>query len=267
MPELPDVEIYRRRLEEHAMKRSFTEARIFDERLLDQVTARQLKQALVSHRIVATKRHGKCLLVELDDGSLLTLHFGMTGDIVPLREGQDLPRYTVLQLLFNDRTGIAITSRRKLGHIGLTKNMEVFTKSQGLGVDALDPALDRTSFRAALGSARSAIKSALMDQSKLCGIGNIYSDEILFQAGLNPRKQVGNLDASEIDGLFKTVRRVLQEAIRRGVLSEGFEGAVPGGWLLAHRERGGRCPRCGEVLQTSNIAGRTAYFCASCQAQ
>ena len=267
MPELPDVEIFRRRLDAHAMDRTIAEVCVLDERLLDQVTFRQLKRALMGHRIVATKRHGKHLLVELDIGSLLSLHFGMTGEVVPLQAAEHLPRYTALQLVFNDGTGIAITSRRRLGHIGLAKTLAAFIESHNLGADALEPALDRSSFRAALGSARSAIKSSLMDQAKLCGIGNIYSDEILFQASLNPRRKVGALDASETDRLFKTVRRVLQEAVARGVLSEGPEGAVPNGWLLAHRETGGQCPRCGKALQTSKIGGRTAYFCASCQAK
>ncbi len=265
MPELPDVEIFRRRLEAHARGRAISAVHILDKRLLDAVSAARLSCILEDSRVVSTARHGKHLFVELDNGSLLVLHFGMTGEILTLGRGAGTPRYTALRLAFNDGSGVAITSRRRLGHIALAKDASAFIRSHELGPDALDPTLDIQAFQAALGSPRSAIKSALMDQSKLAGIGNIYSDEILFQAGLGPTVRVGDLNYEQRNRLFQTMRRVLKEAVERGVLSEGTTAALPGDWLLGHRAKGERCPHCGTAVQASKVAGRSCYFCPSCQ--
>jgi formamidopyrimidine-DNA glycosylase len=265
MPELPDVEIFRQRFERAARGRTISEVRVLVNRLLDRVTPKKLTRALVGQRVVAAKRHGKHLFVELDDGSVLALHFGMTGEIAPLPKDRQPPRYTALHLVFDDGTSIAFTSRRRLGHVGLAKTAEAYIRSHDLGPDALDPKLDLQSFQAGLGSRRRVIKSALMDQSKLAGIGNIYSDEILFQAGLNPKRLIGDLGPPDTEGLFKAMRHVLQTAIKQGILAEEIEGAVPEDWLLPHRGKGCHCPRCGARLQATKIGGRTAWFCPSCQ--
>lgn len=263
MPELPDVEIFRRRIEEHARSRVISEVNLLDKRLLNVESADRLFRTLDGRRLVATTRHGKSLFIELDNGSLLVLHFGMTGEILTLGKGAGTPRYTALHLAFDDGSGIVVTSRRRLGHIALANDTSAFIRSHDLGPDALDPTLDVKAFQAALGSSRSAIKSALMDQTKLAGIGNIYSDEILFQAGLAPTVRVGDLSHEQVTRLFQTMRRVLQEAVERGVLSEGT--ALPENWLLAHRAKGERCPHCGTAVQASKVAGRSSYFCPSCQ--
>jgi len=265
MPELPDVEIFRQRFDRKARGRTVSEVRVLVSRLLNRVTPKKLNRALVGQRVVATKRHGKHLFVELDGGSVLALHFGMTGEIVPLAKGREPPRYTALHLVFDDGTGLAFTSRRQLGHVGLAKTADAFIRSHDLGRDALDPKLDLQSFQAGLGSKRSAIKPALMDQSKLAGIGNIYSDEILFQAGLNPQRLIGDLDPADAKRLFKAMRHVLQEAVKRGILAEEIEGGAPRNWLLPHRGKGCKCPRCGAPVQATKIGGRTAWFCPSCQ--
>jgi len=265
MPELPDVEIFRRRLETRATERTIAQAQVLDERLLEDVTPRRLTDALTGRRIVAARRHGKHLLAELDDGRFLVLHFGMSGHLVPLENGSEIPKYTALHLRFDDGGGFAVTSRRRLGHIGLAADAEGFAGTRDLGPDALDPALDVAALREALGSPRGAIKSALMDQSKLAGIGNIYADEILFRARLNPATRVDDLGDEQIGNLLETMRGVLEEAVERDVLSEFERDRLPQGWLLAHREKGGTCPRCGTKLQMSKVGGRTGYFCPVCQ--
>lgn len=265
MPELPDVEIFRRQLDGHAKDRTIAQAQVLDERLLEDVTPQQLIDALAGRRIVATRRHGKHLLAELDEGRFLVLHFGMSGEILPLEDGSEIPKYTALHLRFDDGNGLAVTSRRRLGHIGLAADAEGFAGAHDLGPDALDPALDGATFREALGSPRGAIKSALMDQSKLAGIGNIYADEILFRARLNPATHVGDLGDEDIGNLLGTIREVLKEAVERDILSEFEHDSLPQDWLLAHREKGGTCPRCGTKLQISRVGGRTGYFCPSCQ--
>lgn len=265
MPELPDVETFRRRFDAQALGRTIANAHILDDRLLEGVTSRRLSQALSGHRVASTSRHGKYLFAELDNGASLVLHFGMTGDIVPLERGKDAPRYTVLHIIFDDSATIAVTSQRKLGRIALAKDKSQFIKGQNLGPDALDSTLDAEAFREALGSPRSAVKSALMDQTKISGIGNIYSDEILYQAGIHPKMRVGEIGEKKAARLFETTHQVLEKAIESGVPSEGFEEKLPKTWLLLHREKGAKCPRCGGPVRTIKTGGRTAYFCSSCQ--
>lgn len=106
-----------------------------------------------------------------------------------------------------------------------------------------------------------------MDQSQLAGIGNIYSDEILFQARLHPRTRVEKLSDKQIDELYRTMRRVLTTAIKKGTGSEVLLEQLPPRYLLRHREAGGRCPRCGGKVQTLEAGGRTAYYCPKCQRQ
>jgi len=265
MPELPDVEIFRRRLDEAAAGRRITDVKVRDARLLDDISARELERRLVGRRIRSTERHGKLLIAKLDDGGALILHFGMTGTIETSAEGAPTPQYEVLHIALEKGGWASVTSRRKLGHIWLAGNVATFLTDHKQGPDALAKALDVKAFTAALGSKRSTLKSALMDQVRIAGIGNIYSDEILFQVRLHPLTQVGDLNAEQLDKLHQTNIRVLRQAIARGVMAEGPASAFPDDWLSGHRERGGHCPRCHTPLATLRSGGRTAYFCPRCQ--
>ena len=117
----------------------------------------------------------------------------------------------------------------------------------------------------ALGSQRSTLKSALVDQARIAGIGNVYADEILFQARLHPAALIGDLDRGQLESLYQTMARVLRQAIGRSLMAEGPAGAFPDDWLSGHRERAGHCPRCGSLLATLRTGGRTGYFCPRCQ--
>jgi formamidopyrimidine-DNA glycosylase len=265
MPELPDVETFRRRLDEAASGRRITDAKVLDARLLDGITARDLERRLVGRRIRSTERHGKHLIAELDDRSALILHFGMTGTIETSARGAEAPRFGVLHIGLGKGRWASVTSRRKLGHIWLTGDVAAFLKEHGQGPDALARALDAEAFATALGSKRSALKSALMDQARIAGIGNIYADEILFQAKLHPLTPVGDLGGDQIKTLYQTTVKVLRQAIARSLVAEGPGDAFPGNWLSGHRGPGGRCPRCGTLLATLRSGGRTGYFCPRCQ--
>jgi len=134
------------------------------------------------------------------------------------------------------------------------KGRAATTKSaQGQGPDALEPALDLNAFVAALGSGRSTLKAALTDQARIAGIGNIYSDEILFQAKLHPLARVGDLGHEKLASLHRTMRKVLRAAIARNVMAERPASAFPRGWLAGHRVKGGVCPRCAATLATLKI--------------
>lgn len=265
MPELPDVECYRRLLATGGLHRRIAEVSVSERRVLRAVTPRELSARLAGAIFVETRRRGKHLLVRYDSGGWLTLHFGMSGALATVARGRELPPYTRAWFTFEDGSQLAYVSRRMLGRLGLADDAEAFFRDQGLGVDALDPALDRRAFVALFAGLRHSAKAALMDQSLIAGIGNIYSDEILFQARLHPRTRLDTLDDSTLARLYRVMRRVLGVAIECGAGSEEFLTCLPRGYMLPRRVSQGLCPRCGTPLATLKVAGRTSWFCPHCQ--
>ncbi|MGH6899203.1 MAG: Fpg/Nei family DNA glycosylase [Geminicoccaceae bacterium] len=265
MPELPDVEIYRRYLDEHALRQRIAHVAVGDARILGDLSARAFVARLRGNRFEASRRHGKHLLVRLGHGGWLTLHFGMTGNLVYFRGGEDDPPYDRVRFDFAGGAHLAYVNRRMLGRVGLTDDADAFIRAEALGPDALDPGFDLAAFTAAVAGRRRDIKSVLMDQALLAGIGNIYADEILFQARLHPKAPMTSLDDRQRALLFEQIKAVLRTAIARGAGAEQFLERLPDDHLLPHRDKGGRCPRCGAALATLKAAGRTSYFCPRCQ--
>lgn len=263
MPELPDVELYRRRLERHGLHRRIEAVEVGDTRLLANITGKALSAALAGHAFEETRRHGKHLLVRLDDGHWLTLHFGMTGDLQPFAPSlEGAPDYNQLRLDF-DRGALAYVSRRKLGRIGLVEDAEAFLRAEALGPDALEVSED--TFLERLGGRRGGVKAALTDQSLFAGIGNLYADEILFQARLHPKTKLSALNRSERRALYHAMRKVLTAAVEAEAGSERLLDRLPDDFLLPHRDAGQSCPRCGGPLKSLQVGGRRSTFCPRCQ--
>ncbi len=261
MPELPDVEIQRRRLAAGGLKRPIAHTHVPDDRVLDGVSARKLAVSLKGRRLLRTRRHGKHLLVAVDgdDPLWLTLHFGMTGELV-LDDGRgEPPRYARVILEWRDGGRLCYLSRRLLGHVGLAGDPEAFARAHDLGPDVLD--LGRRRFLKLLADRRGMVKSALMDQSLLAGVGNVYADEILYQAGIHPRADLDDLDDDDRKRLRRVMRRVLRTAIDRKADPE----RLPRRWLLPRREEGAACPRCGGRVRRLEVGGRATYVCPACQ--
>lgn len=265
MPELPDVELFKRTLDAAALGRAIGRVTVTDARILADVSADELAARLEGARLTSSRRHGKHLLAALDRGGWLTLHFGMTGALVPFEAPEEAPPYGRVRFDFADGGHLAYTSVRMLGRVGLAEDADAFIRAEGLGPDALDPGFDLAAFRAALAGRRTSVKAALMDQAAMAGVGNIYSDEILFQARLHPGTPVQRLDAADTERLFRKVKEVLETAVERGAGSEQFLDRLPSGYLLPQRRKGGRCPRCGGEVATLKVGGRTGYFCPGCQ--
>ncbi len=264
MPELPDVELYRRRLDATALHRPIVEVTVNDARILADIPPEAFAARLRGNAFEHTLRHGKHLLVRLVRDGWMTMHFGMTGALVPFQDPADDPPYDRIRFDFADGH-LAYTSRRMLGRVGLTDAADVFIAAEELGPDALSPEFDFATFSRALTGRRRDVKALLMDQSVLAGIGNIYSDEILFQAGLHPKTSVEQLDDEQRRRLFNAIKEVLQTAIDCGAGAEQFLDRLPPGYLLPQRRADGRCPRCGGPIATLKHQGRTAYFCPRCQ--
>lgn len=264
MPELPDVEVFRHVLAAHALRKRIAHVAVRDRRSVAPISPRKLETTLRGRRFVSTKRHGKHLLVRLDQGGWLTMHFGMTGQLVYVSGDKKPPRFA--RVVFEIGRGcLVFADPRKLGRVGLADDANAFIAEHDLGPDAMAKGFNLAAFKAALKGRRTSIKAALMDQAAMAGIGNIYSDEILFQARINPRRATVRLNDRELARLFHQMKRVLATATARHAGSEDFFERLPRGYLLPHRRKGGECPRCGGAVRVLKMGGRTAYYCPRCQ--
>jgi formamidopyrimidine-DNA glycosylase len=259
MPELPDVDVYRQYVDATSLHQKIEHAALDAPRMLKDITPDSLRSRLEGAKLEATRRHGKHLLIELSRGPWLALHFGMTGRLDYAKRDGGAPRHTRLSIEFANGYRLACIWQRRLGEIAIARDPESFVKERDLGPDAL--ALELGEFKDLLAGRRGAMKSALMDQSLLAGIGNVYSDEILFQARLHPRRDADGLDEHDLAGLHRAMWHVLRLAIERHADPE----RVPRSWLLPRRGKDQRCPRCGGPIEHATIGGRRAYFCPACQ--
>ena len=189
MPELPEIETFKREVDRTSLRKRIRCVRILDSSLLKNVSPRRLSAMLRGHRLVDSRRHGKYLGIRSDRGDWIVFHFGMTGALIAREPSAGIPEYAKVVTEFADDSSLAYVSQRKLGMIKLVADFETFTQSKQLGPDAFE--IDVSMCWAQLRGRRGIVKSALMNQSNIAGIGNIYSDEILFQARVRPNRNSG----------------------------------------------------------------------------
>jgi len=257
MPELPEVETIRR-----AITPQITGSRISG------ITGSPptLEPGLTvfwtwieDRRIEGTSRHGKYLFAGLDSGSSLVFHLGMTGDLLLVSEDDPVPPYTRAMVSFIDGSRLAFTDPRRFGRLGWVPDRDDVIRAKRLGPDAL--AIQAEELAPILQRSRQKMKFFLLDQHKLAGIGNIYADEILFQAGVHPLREAASLTPDQAARIQPSMQDILRTAIS---LEADFD-QYPGSWLIPHRAPGERCPVCSGEVDRVMIAGRFTYFCPSCQ--
>jgi formamidopyrimidine-DNA glycosylase len=256
MPELLEIDMYRG-LAEQVVGRRVADVVATDSWYLKGETSAELLDVLVGARVAAASRIGKVLLLGLvdDDGpTTLALRFGMTGrllvDGVPAIERLEYDaagneaRWDRFALEFDDGGSLVIRDPRRLGGVELDPDLSI------LGPDATG--ISRPQLRSVM-AGQATLKSRLLDQSKIAGLGNLLVDEILWRSRLDPARPSGGLDDTEITRLHVTVGEVLDELSRRGGSHRGD--------LQEHREPGALCPRCGAALTRQTVGGRTTYSC------
>jgi formamidopyrimidine-DNA glycosylase len=255
VPELPDVEHFRRFLARHAEGARIERVVTTDPQILRNATPDQLDRAVRGHRFEEPERHGKWL-VAWTTGPAVLVHFGMTGDL-RWSSGHD-GRHPHDRVIFEtDRGELRYRNMRKLGGLWLAHGPEDARRLLApLGPDALD--VSASGLRRAFDRRRGRVKAALMDQSVVSGVGNLAADEALWQARIHPARRLQGLTEEERRRLVRSVRRVLRTWVNR------FED-LPRGWLLLSRRPDAPCPRCGTDLRRTVVGGRTTYFCPVCQ--
>jgi formamidopyrimidine-DNA glycosylase len=259
MPELPEVETFKRYLDSTSLHQRITGLEVRDTYVLKHVSARELTHRLKGRRFENSHRHGKHLFVRAGHELWLRLHFGMTGSLEYLNHDEVAPKTARVIFRFASKSRLAFDDQRKFGEIELIKDVDEFLQTRGLGPDALEISLWQ--FKAIVGKHRGAVKVILLNQQLIAGIGNLYADEILFRACMHPASEAAKLSDKDLRRLFRATRYVLDKAI---ALKTDFN-RLPKSWLLTHRGKRSRCPRCGRPLKSAAIGGRTAWFCAHCQ--
>jgi formamidopyrimidine-DNA glycosylase len=259
VPELPDVEVYRRRLENAGLRRRVERVRLPDPTVLRGVSRNRLARALRGHELVDTARRGKHLFAPTSGSATLVMHFGMTG-VLEVGDADPEPApHERVRLAFRDGGILRLVDPRKLGFVTVTDDVEAYCRRHGLGPDAMS--LGVGDLRRMAREHRGGVKALLMDQSLVAGVGNIYSDEILFQARIDPRHRADELDDAEVRRLHRQMLRVLRLAADRGADPSRF----PDGWLLRHRDDHAPCPRGNGEIRKIRLGGRGAYYCPACQ--
>ena len=261
MPELPDVEIFKRRFEESALDQNIQEIVVQDERLLKDIGVDAFKSRLSGRSFQEVSRHGKyCFAAVSGAVGWLVLHFGMTGYLIHVQAETEHPKETTVSFAMSSGR-LVYASLRKLGYLTLISDRDAFIAEQDLGPDPLDGSLTRDTFLERIESRKGRLKSALMNQSVLAGIGNIYADEILFQAGLHPGVQIKDLSRGQLGSVYAAMATVFQSAVEHGADPE----RLPQHFLIPHRSENERCPVCGGPISRLTMSGRSAYFCPDCQ--
>ncbi|MFO7915340.1 MAG: DNA-formamidopyrimidine glycosylase [Candidatus Krumholzibacteriales bacterium] len=261
MPELPDVETFRRYLDATSLHRKIERAEVRDTGVLRKVSGRKFSSALRGRKFDSSERLGKYIFVKMDGEGCLMLHFGMTGFLKYYKNDGQEPPHTRILFRFSNGYNLAYDCQRKLGRVRLADDMESIAEEKKLGVDAMDPELDFSGFLEVLRDRRGMIKTALMNQSAVAGIGNIYADEILFQAGVHPEREAGSISDEKMKRIFRVMRRVLKTAIDRKADPDN----LPRGYIIPGREEGRSCPRCGGTVKKIKVNGRGTYLCPQCQ--
>lgn len=255
MPELPENEAQRLLLERECLHRTIEAVELGDDVTYIELPGDNERARLVGRQFTETRRHGKNIFAGSKTGPWMTVHLGMTGKLVAFDSPGDPPDHTKLLIRFEGDRRLAFRCPRKLGHIRVIDDPDSYIEQEELGPDALAIGCDE--FVETFGKTRSAIKSALMKQDKMAGVGNLWSDETLFQAGIHPEARADELGDHRLSDIFETMRSVLKAV----VAVEAHYKQLPEDWLIRHRKKGAECRRCGGTIVSEKVGGRTAYFC------
>jgi len=259
MPELPEVERAARRLGRAAIGKTIASVKAIHPALKRKLPPARARSAR-GRKIERIERRGKHQLLHLDNGETLVVHFRMNGDWEIGTTDDDLDRFARAVIDLTDGTRISLVDRRALSSITLDK--EGSSSLPKLGREASDPALDADYLSEALARKKVAIKPALLDQSVIAGLGNIYAAEALWEAELDPRAPSARLSREKLGRLIEGIRLVLSPKKRRPGRYTDTRGASR---FAVYDREGQICRRCNGTIERIVQAGRSTYFCPDCQ--
>jgi formamidopyrimidine-DNA glycosylase len=287
MPELPEVETVVRQLEPEVEGHRIERLEVLDERWSRPVPPEQLGAAVSGATIEDLGRRGKYILMGLDGDRTLVMHLRMTGNLI-LREGDEVidpsegrrlyegersteERHLRARFILDDGRELWFTDPRRFGEAFLIEDDRLEERFAKLGVEPFSPEFTPAALGEMAAGRTAPLKSFLLDQSKIAGVGNIYADEALFRAELHPLSPAGSMKPEHAEALRDAVVAALEAGIDAGGSSiddyrdaRGEKGGMQDEFLV-HTREGEDCPRCGTTIVRIVVGGRSTYFCPACQ--
>lgn len=280
MPELPEVEVVRRGLDEHVVGRTVTEVDVFHPRAIRRHLpgAIDFASRLTGRKILAANRRGKYLWAELDSGDAMLAHLGMSGQMLVRPVGYPDEIHLRVRLRFADKgPELRFVDQRTFGGLSLEELTEVDGSTvpvpvAHIGRDPLDPKFDKNAAVQAIRRRHTEIKRALLDQNVVSGIGNIYADEALWRAKLHGGRPTDKLSTAKVTELLAAATEVMGEALTAGGTSfdalyvnvNGQSGYFDRS-LAVYGQEGMPCNRCGRPIRRESFMNRSSFSCPRCQ--
>jgi formamidopyrimidine-DNA glycosylase len=278
--ELPEVEVMRRDLERDVVGKKIKSAEVKSSRNAMRVvrrhkTRKEFTSRLTGRKITKVERRGKYIALDLDGGDVLVVHFGMSGQFQRANGRVALAPHTHVVLTFQQGGDLRFIDPRTFGEMFVASADELgkIKELQHIAIDPLDQVFTWPTFQYLLAQRGAKMKQLLMDQKFISGLGNIYSDEVLFHAGLRYDRMSDALSSQEVRRLYRAIQEILQDAIKLRGTTLDDEAYVdlfgnPGEYgaeLKVYGREGMPCRRCRTPIQTVKVQQRTSYYCPQCQ--
>ncbi|WP_027718858.1 bifunctional DNA-formamidopyrimidine glycosylase/DNA-(apurinic or apyrimidinic site) lyase [Desulfovirgula thermocuniculi] len=273
MPELPEVETIAKSLSASLPGLVIEKVEVLNSQVIAAPGSGEFCRLVAGRKILGLSRRGKYLLMSLSGDLVLAVHLRMTGRLIHTGPGEPLARHTHLIFFLQNGTQLRYADTRRFGRLWLLAPGSLSTHPGigSLGVEPLSPQFTPAYLAGALAGRRTRLKSLLLDQRVVAGLGNIYADEALHRAGLHPLRPACTLTGEEVEALHAAIREVLREGIAaRGTTVRDYtDGRGQAGTfqekLRVYRRQGQPCPRCGKPIARLVLGGRSSYFCPGCQ--
>ena len=253
MPELPEVETYKRYIDSTSLRQKITKFECADERLLKQ-PPELFEEALIGQEFTETHRIGKYLFFKTTGTKVLVMHFGMTGKPEYFADLEARPRFAHIVYHFASGYHLGYLNKRKFGWNDLTDDIQTYAEKAGLGKDARD--LSFPEFEQAVRRRKTYIKPVIMDQSVAAGIGNWMADDMLYQTRIHPEKKVGDLTDDQLKALYEAMINVIEVAIDQQATYHLF----PEHFFIHIRKLGATCHHTGAPIEKLTVGGRSTYY-------
>jgi formamidopyrimidine-DNA glycosylase len=278
--ELPEVEVMRRDLERDVVGKKIKDVEVKGSKNALRVvrrhkTRKDFTSHLAGHKVTKTERRGKYILLTLDGGDVWIVHFGMSGQFVRANGRVPLAPHTHVIVTFQQGGDLRFVDPRTFGEMFVASPDEIgkVKELQHIAIDPLDQVFTWPTFQYLLAQRATKMKQLLMDQKFISGLGNIYSDEVLFAAGLRYDRMSDSLSSQEVRRLYRAIQEILQDAIKARGTTLDDEAYLdlfgkPGEYqneLKVYGREGQPCRRCRTPIETVKVMQRTSYFCPQCQ--
>ncbi|SHH66872.1 Fpg/Nei family DNA glycosylase [Marivita hallyeonensis] len=259
MPELPECEAARKRIADGALNRTI-EGFSLGEVSHVELPSEEDRARFIGTQFTRTRRHGKYIFIGSKDGPWLHIHLGMAGSVRVMENDADLADYIRFTVEFEGGTRLHFRDPRKFGKVTVVEDVDDFIADKGLGPDALE--IGDNAFADTIGKTRGAVKSALLSQKKLAGVGNLWADETLYRTGIDPDATANTLEQAKVSEMHANMQSILQAVVD----TNATYAKLPDDWLIHHREEGEACSRCDGTIAKKTVGGRTSYYCPEHQA-